>query len=151
MNEEVDSFDQTVWISDSMLRLRDDSRPRGNESQDRGDRPVAVLDKCPDFGTRPRKHHDEHFSNDLSNFSLHVTMPIRCHLPVNPSCVDQQITHRVKAEQPATSLIPNDYTFLSCVDWVGTNLAFSIVQISQKGGEDNENSKIRFGSSASRW
>jgi hypothetical protein len=57
----------------------------------------------------------------------------------------------VKAEQPSTSLIPNGYTFFSCIDRVGTSLAFGIMQIRWKGGEDNENSNIRFGSSASRW
>jgi len=50
----------------------------------------------------------------------------------------------VKAEQSATSLFVTVYRRLSGVDLFGTSLAILIMQIREKGGENNEDQNISF-------
>jgi hypothetical protein len=50
----------------------------------------------------------------------------------------------MKAEQSATFLFVTIYKRLSGVDLFGTSLATLIIQIRQKGGENNENQNVSF-------
>jgi hypothetical protein len=50
----------------------------------------------------------------------------------------------VKAEKSATSVFVTIYRSVSSVDLFGTSLAVLIMQIREKGGENNEDQNISF-------